>query len=94
MMKDIQEKRIENELSLIQESPIPNKFKKIDRDEYQIDVKIPTNKIEELKDEKNYEQEIRFIILMGPNYPFNQPKVYCKSEVKSCIKPGNSPASK
>ena len=34
MMRDIQEKRVETELALLQESISPSKFKKINKEEY------------------------------------------------------------
>ncbi len=75
MMKDIKEKRIENELALLQNSSIPSKFKKINKEEYYIDVTLPGIENETIK------SDITFLIHMVPNFPFNQPKVYCKTPV-------------
>ena len=44
-MKDIQEKRLENEIKVVTESKseIHRTVKKISKDEYQIDITIPTS---------------------------------------------------
>ena len=76
-MKDIQEKRIENELNLIKNSAIPSKFKKINKEEYQIEVTLPFKMIES----DLITNDIVFLIQMVANFPFNQPKVYCKTPV-------------
>lgn len=77
MIRDIQEKRIETELELLQESIIPTKYKKISKDEYYIDVYVPFSLIEH----ENIKSDINFLIHMQPNFPFSQPRVYCKSQV-------------
>ncbi len=80
-MKEIQEKRIENEISLTQHSIIPSKFKKINKEEYHIEVSVPYNLIEN----ESVKTDIVFLIHMVPNFPFSQPKVYCKTPVTIII---------
>lgn len=77
MMKDIQEKRLENELALLQESIIPSKFRRLKNDEYYIDVMLP----KEMVDSSGVVMDIGFLIHIVSNFPFNQPKVYCKTPV-------------
>lgn len=76
-MKDIQEKRVENEVSLLEHSLIPTKVKKINKDEYYIEVFVPFKQIAV----GSITLDINFAIHMVPNFPFNQPKVYCKTPV-------------
>jgi ubiquitin-protein ligase len=77
MMKEIQEKRIENELSLLKESKMPYKLKKINKEEYQIEVSLPSDRLSN----ENIKKDIIFLIHMLPNFPFNSPQVFCKSPV-------------
>lgn len=79
-MKEIQEKRIENELSLLQESKIPCKFKKIGKEDYLIDVTVPSI----LLKNDSIKKDINFLIHMLPNFPFTAPQVFCKSPVNIC----------
>jgi hypothetical protein len=79
MMRDIQEKRVETELALLQESIIPSKFKKINKEEYYIEVFVPAVLVEH----ENIKTDINFLIHMLPNFPFSQPRVYCKTQVNS-----------
>jgi ubiquitin-protein ligase len=76
-MKDLQDKRIENELSLMQNSSIPSKFKKINKDEYNIEVTVPYKMIES----ELATNDIVFLIHVISNFPLNQPKVFCKTPV-------------
>lgn len=77
-MKEIQEKRIEKEISLIEQSQYFYRVaKKISKDEYYFEFKF------NYPDEINKE-EIIFILHMCNNYPFNPPKLYCKSAVRHC----------
>jgi ubiquitin-protein ligase len=82
MMKEIQDKRLERgnkkitqEIALLEESTYPVKQKKIAKGEYHIEVEIKVN-IQELEDKK-----ITFLIHIVSNFPFNPPKVYCKTGV-------------
>ncbi len=79
-MKEIQEKRIENELSILQELNIPCRFKKLNKEEYLIDISVPYT----LLSNDNIQKDINFVIHMLPNFPFNPPQVFCKSTV-NCI---------
>lgn len=76
-MKDIQEKRIEKELQLLGESPYFYRIsKKISKDEMFIELVYNHPFDEEA-------QAIIFVIHLVSNYPFNTPRVFCKSAV--CI---------
>ena len=75
-MKEIQEKRYEKEIAMLEE----NKYfyrtaKKASKEEYyfELSYKHP--------DEKSTEPII-FILHMCLNFPFNPPKLYCKSSVR------------
>lgn len=71
-MKEIQEKRIENEVNQLQENPFFYRIiKKISFEEMMIELKYTHP--EEGKD------DIFFILHMLPNYPFVPPRLYCKS---------------
>lgn len=74
-MKDIQEKRIEKELSLLENSPFFYRIsKKISKEEMFI----------ELVYKHPFEEEapsIIFVVHLVANYPFNTPRVFCKSPV-------------
>lgn len=75
-MKEIQEKRIEKELFLLQETKYFNKiFKKVSKDELFIELSY------ENPDTAKTTDTISFILHMGPNYPFNCPQVFCKTGV-------------
>lgn len=74
-MKDIQEKRIEKELLLIESSPFFSKIhKKISKDEMYIELAY-NNPIDSKSD------KIYFLIHLTQNYPFNPPRLFCKSAV-------------
>lgn len=70
-MKDIQEKRLENEIKVVTESKseIKRTVKKISKDEYQIDITIPTTLTKNALD-------IELRMLIQKNYPFNPPKLF------------------
>lgn len=74
-MKEIQEKRLESELTLLSSAILPTKYKKINKEEYLVETQVPANLAE------NVNNDITFIIQMGPNFPFNQPRVFCKTPV-------------
>jgi len=74
-MKEIQEKRIENELSILKNSLI--NIKKVNKEEYFIDVTLP----HKIVDSQSVTTDINFLIHMVANFPFNQPRVYCKTPV-------------
>lgn len=79
MMKEIQEKRIENELKSIinNDNEINCTYKKIAKDEYYIEITVPRKLIED----SNMHSDVSFLIHMVPNFPFNQPRVYCRTSV-------------
>ena len=70
-MKDIQEKRLENEIKVVTESKsdIKRVVKKISKEEYQIDITIPTTLTKNALD-------IELRMLIQKNYPFNPPKLF------------------
>lgn len=75
-MKEIQEKRIEKELFLLQETKFYDKvFKKVSKDEMFIELVYDNPDVNKTSD------SISFILHMGPNYPFNSPQVFCKTGV-------------
>lgn len=74
-MKDIQEKRIEKELILIESSPFYSKIhKKISKDEMYIEL-VYKHPLDSKCD------NIIFFIQLTQNYPFNPPRLFCKSAV-------------
>ena len=78
-MKEIQEKRIEKEILQLEE----NKYyyrttKKISKEEYYFELSYTH------PDENNTESII-FILHLCPNFPFNSPKLYCKSSVSQVL---------
>jgi len=76
-MKEIQEKRIESELANLKKSNVQYKSKKLNKDEYLIDVIIPENIFEN----ENIKREISLQIQMLPNFPINAPRVFFRSPV-------------
>jgi ubiquitin-protein ligase len=77
-MKDIQEKRIEKELYLLENCPYFYRIsKKINKEEMYIDLIYNTTEEEEQEKQK----PIIFVIHLVANYPFNTPRVFCKSPV-------------
>ena len=74
-MKDIQEKRIEKELSLLENCPYFYRIsKKISKEEMFIEL-IYKHPFDEQA------ANIIFVIHLVSNYPFNTPRVFCKSPV-------------
>ncbi len=84
MMREIQDKRIETELSRLASSKIPTKNKKLNKDEYYIEVRVPCKEEKIIKEYKCI--EILFVIHVGHNFPINPPKVYCRTPVKIYLK--------
>jgi ubiquitin-protein ligase len=78
MMKNIQEKRIENELNLIKNLEIKTQAKKLNKDEYYITAIIPNKMIENIETE----EDVNVLIHIKMNFPLNPPKVYFKTPVK------------
>jgi ubiquitin-protein ligase len=77
MMKEIQEKRIENEISLLNSINKSIRLKKFNKDEYYIDITIP---VQIQTDEETFSNtEVVFLIHLPHNYPINPPKLYCKT---------------
>ena len=76
-MKDIQEKRIEKELELLESSPYFYRIsKKVSKEEMYI----------ELIYQHPYETvapSIIFVVHLVANYPFNNPRIFCKSQVST-----------
>ena len=75
-MKEIQEKRIENELKFIKESS--NDISKIitklnSENEFQIDILIPSSLT-------NHSTHINLVLSIQRNYPYNPPKLYFTSK--------------
>ena len=71
-MKEIQEKRLENELKFIKESSneITKKIIKLNTNsEYQIEITIPPSL-------SKCPNDIKLLLLVSNNYPFNPPKLY------------------
>ena len=71
-MKEIQEKRLENELKFIKESSneITKKIIKLNTNsEYQIEITIPPSL-------SKCSNDIKLLLLVSNNYPFNPPKLY------------------
>jgi hypothetical protein len=62
---------------LLENSNIPIKLKKISKEEYYIELSINRNTINDTLD-----TNITVVIHMQPNFPFNQPRVICKTPVK------------
>lgn len=81
MMKDIQEKRIENELNLVKSLNYPHKIKKQNKDEYYIDIAFPSSEF----NSEFIQNDISFLIHILPNFPFSQPRVFCKTHVRYLI---------
>jgi hypothetical protein len=77
MMKNIQEKRIENELTLIKNLSINPHIKKINKEEYYITVTIPNAMIDHIE----IPDDVNVVIHIGANFPLNSPKVYIKTTV-------------
>lgn len=77
MMKNIQEKRIENELAMIKNLSIKTLIKKINKEEYYITVTIPNNMIDHIE----MGDDVNVVIHIGNNFPLNAPKVYVKTAV-------------
>lgn len=74
-MKDIQEKRIEKELQLLEESPYFYRVsKKVSKEEMYIELVYAHPFDEEAPG-------IIFVLHLVANYPFNTPRVFCKSPV-------------
>ena len=76
-MKEIQEKRLENELKFIKESNnnnISNKITKLNTEgEFQVDITIqPSSTI--------YSNNIHLVLIIHKNFPFNPPKLYFKTK--------------
>jgi len=61
----------------LSESPFPYKIKKLSKDELYIDIVVS----KELIKDKSITNDILFIIHIGPNFPFNSPKIYCFTNV-------------
>lgn len=77
-MKDIQEKRLNKELMLLEGSPYFYRIlKKISKEELYIELSYP-NPSEEGSD-------IIFIIHICSNFPFTSPKLFCKTQVSIII---------
>ncbi len=77
-MKNIQEKRIDNELTLIKNLSIKTQIKKLNKEEYYITVIIPNSMI----DYAEISDDVNVVIHLGANFPLNAPKVYVKTAVK------------
>lgn len=88
-MKEIQEKRIESELSALQSNQFFSKIsKKVSYEEMMIDLKYlfdkQTNKVlteteGDITGKTESLEEVVFSIHILPNFPFSSPRVYCKS---------------
>lgn len=70
-MKDIQEKRLENEIKFLTESQseIQKTIKKISKDEYHVNITIPSSL-------SKFALDIELLLLIQKNYPFNPPKLF------------------
>lgn len=79
MMKNIQEKRIENELSLIKNLQSSHKIqiKKLNKEEYYITVNISNKLVENIETI----EDIQVLIHLGTNFPLNAPRVYLTTAV-------------
>ena len=84
MMKNIQEKRIENELSLIKNLQPSYKIqiKKLNKEEYYITVTISNTLVEHLETS----EDINVLIHLGVNFPINPPIVYLTTAVNTFIR--------
>jgi ubiquitin-protein ligase len=71
-MRDIQDRRIEKEIDLLDQLPVQHKYKKV-KEDYHIEITITNPDINE--------QTISFVIQVGDNFPFVQPKIFCKTSV-------------
>ncbi len=52
------------------------KMKKVTKDEFHIELEIPSNFISE-----NTKKDVNFIIIMSNNFPLAAPKTFCKTGV-------------
>lgn len=75
-MKEIQEKRIQKEISILETTVFFERIqKKISKDEMYIDLSCKHPYMEN--------ESISFILHVCSNYPFNPPKLFCKSPVNN-----------